>query len=110
MEKIAAQAEKERTAAQLNAARASKFEVEAASDPDASYERVEQERIAMDKQDADRKAGLEREKFEHQKKYDAQQLALKLTEMDQKAAIEKDKAKAAAAKPKPAAGKPKPKK
>ena len=43
-----AQAEKEAAAAKLNSARADKFAVEAASDPDASYERVERERMELE--------------------------------------------------------------
>ena len=43
-----AKAEKESSAAKLNSARADKFAVEAVSDPDASYERIENERIARE--------------------------------------------------------------
>lgn len=43
-----AKAGKEQTAGMLNKARADKFAVEALSDPDASYERVENARIAAD--------------------------------------------------------------
>lgn len=108
MQKVAAQAEKDQSAAALNNARAQKFAVETQSDPDAAYERVETARIESDNAAQARKEQFEREKFEHQKQFDARELAFKLTQLDAKK--EADKAKAAADAKKPKATPPKAKK
>jgi hypothetical protein len=105
--KTQAAAQKDLSAAELNTARAQKFQVEAQSDPDASYERVEQERIEMDRQQGEQKLQLEREKFQHEKEFDTKTLAIKLVEIDEKRQMAKDKAVADAKKPKPVPGKAK---
>ncbi len=100
LQKISAQAEKEQSAAALNQARAQKFAIEAESDPDAAYERVEFERIAADRQMADGKQQFEREKFEHEKQQDAREIAVKLTALDVQRETKQAQAKAAAKAPK----------
>jgi hypothetical protein len=99
-----AKAQKEMSAAELNSARAEKFRVEAQTDPDASYERVEQERIAAERDEADRQFALKTAEFHHTKQQDARELAVELTKIDMQREAAKEKAKQPAAK-KPAAKK-----
>lgn len=102
----AAKAGKEETAGMLNKARAEKFAIEAQSDPDAAYERVEQERIAAEQANSNREFALDRERFDHEKAQDARELAVTLTELDIKREIANKQAEVkqqqAAAKPKAA--------
>ena len=100
IDKTKAAAEKERTAGALNISRAKKFEVEAMSDPDASYERVEQQRIAAETQDADKRLEFDREKLKSDEKFKTRELAIKLVEIDARREADKEKAKVAASKPK----------
>ena len=104
-----AKAEKEKSAAALNFARANKFAVETETDPDAAYERVEQERIASERADADRNFALEVAKFEEEKKRNTQEMAIELTKLDvqRETARESNEAKKAQAKQQPK-GKSKP--
>lgn len=81
-EKIIAQAQKEQAAAMLNQARAQKFAIEAQTDPDAAYERVESARIDAERDRDMQKQAFEREKFEHEKQHDSRELAIKLTQID----------------------------
>lgn len=83
-EKASAQAQKDQAAAQLNQARAEKAQVEAASDPDASYERVETARIKADSEDAAANRALEQQRIDDQRHHNNQMVALKLTEIDVK--------------------------
>jgi hypothetical protein len=78
-----AKVEKEQSAAALNQARAEKAAIEAASDPDAAYERVEQQRIEADRTYNSEKLQLEREKLGLQRRQSDRDTALRLTEMDQ---------------------------
>lgn len=93
LRKMAATASKEETAASLNAARAEKFAIEAASDPDASYERVEMARIqaeearqqqaaAAKERDAAARLTLDTRKADDTKKFQDSQIALRLAELD----------------------------
>lgn len=77
-----ARAQKEAAAAMLNQARAEKANIEAASDPDASYERVEMARIAQDAERERGKQAMEQQKLDNQKAYQEQQIALRLTELE----------------------------
>ncbi len=81
-EKALATARKEEAAAQLNQARAEKAAIEAASDPDAAYERVEMARIQVDAEERLQRLELDRQKAEDQRKYQDSQIALRLTELD----------------------------
>ena len=80
--KLQATAHKEQTAGDLNTSRAQKFMVEAQSDPDASYERVEAQRIEAEDRQAQQRFQLDVDKFEHQKEKDADDLAVRLTQID----------------------------
>ncbi len=80
-----ARADKERAAAELNAARANKANVEAQSDPDAAYERVENARIASDA-DIERQRIASNERIENARmglarRTSDRNTALKLTEI-----------------------------
>lgn len=81
-QKALATAKKEEAAALLNQSRAEKAAVEAAVDPDAAYERVEMERIGLDRERMERDYDLERLKLTQQSKFQSQDVALRLTEMD----------------------------
>jgi hypothetical protein len=94
-EKTLAMAEKEKAAAALNMARAEKFAVEAASDPDASYERVESARIAAEQQQHAEKLALDRQKQADTKQYQNKQVALQLAKLDNDREIAEAKAKEA---------------
>lgn len=83
-QKAAATARKEEAAAMLNQARAEKAAVEATIDPDAAYERVETERIGLDRERMEREFKLEHVKLGQQEKLHSQDLSLRLTEMDHK--------------------------
>lgn len=81
-QKAQAQALKDQGAAALNQARAEKAQIEAASDPDASYERVETARIASDqKQHAD-KMQLEYARLAEDRRQHNQDTALAITQAD----------------------------
>lgn len=93
LRKSAATAAKEESAAALNAARAEKFAIEAASDPDASYERVEMARIeaeatretanaAQKARDVSSRLALDTRKADDTKSFQDRQIALRLTELD----------------------------
>lgn len=92
-QKAVATAKKEEAAAMLNQARAEKFAVEAASDPDASYERVEMARIESDgqiareqaeqkRQEHNDKMSVEQQKVDNTKHFQDRQIALRLTELE----------------------------
>lgn len=83
-----AKAEKEASAAKLNSARADKFAVEAVSDPDASYERIEQQRI--EREDA---RDLQRIELQHQKQVQDYDVAKEAN------AIKREQAKRSASSP-----------
>lgn len=97
-QKDLAAARKEEAAAMLNQARAEKASVEAAVDPDATYERVEMARIEAERERSEGKLRLEYDKLDAAKNNHSNQLALRLAEMDHN----RDTA-VAAAKAKPAA-------
>lgn len=80
--KIEAGAAKEMSAARLNDARADKFAVEAASDPDASYERVEQTRMALEEQRHKDELGFKYAQLDETKRKNRQDAALQLTGME----------------------------
>lgn len=93
-EKAVATARKEEAAATLNQARAEKFAVEAASDPDASYERVEMARIDAEAREAEAKReqarqehadrlALDQKKADDQRQFQNKQIAVRLTELEQ---------------------------
>ena len=92
-QKQLAMAKKEEAAAMLNQARAEKFAVEAASDPDASYERVETTRITAEQDMAANKLRLDERKAEDTKRYQDKQIALRLAELDQDRELAEAKAK-----------------
>lgn len=81
-EKALATARKEEAAAQLNQARAEKAAIEAASDPDAAYERVENARIEADARLQERKLAQDQQKIDNQREFQNKQIALRLTELD----------------------------
>lgn len=92
-QKAVAAAKKDEAAAYLNQARAEKAAVESASDPDASYERVEMARIESDARAAEQaqtqkqmaaqsKEALDREKLENTKSFQNKQIAVRLAELD----------------------------
>lgn len=107
-----AKAEKERTAAALNQARAEKFMVEAQVDPDAAYERTEARRMAVEQQVHQDNLAVKREELALKRKDQQDQVALRLAELDQQREAAKEKAAAdkAAAKSKPANNRPQAKK
>lgn len=82
----AARVEKERSAAALNQARAEKAAREAATDPDASYERVEMARIGAERATAQERAALDAAKIGLQRRQQNHKVALELTRMDQQRA------------------------
>lgn len=92
-QKTLATAKNQEAAAVLNQARAEKFAIEAASDPDASYERVEMARIESDaaeaaaareakRQEAAERLALDLKKAEDTKQFQNKQIALRLAELD----------------------------
>jgi hypothetical protein len=81
-EKAMATAEKERGAAMLNQARAEKAAIEAASDPDASYERVESARIAAGQKAHEDKLALEYARLAETRRKNQQDAAMQLTQID----------------------------
>lgn len=81
-QKAVATARKEEAAAMLNQARAEKFAVEAASDPDASYERVEMARMQQDDKHHGDQMDLEYAKLNQKDKQDQRKLAFDLSSMD----------------------------
>lgn len=86
-----AKAEKEQSAAQLNQARANKATVESQNDPDAAYERVENNRIQTDAQIARERMGMEQETIGVKRRADDHNTALKLTQIDAENARHKQK-------------------
>lgn len=105
MAEAQARVEKELSAAALNNARAEKFVVEAQSDPDAAFERVEFQRMQNDAINNEKKLALEERKFGFDQKKHADDVAVKLTQIDMQRETAKENAKAKAAadakKPKP---------
>lgn len=83
-QKQVATAKKEEAAALLNRARAEKFAIEAATDPDAAYERVEKERIAADAAIAADKHEIERDRLALEEQSNNRDFALRLRELDQR--------------------------
>lgn len=81
-QKEMATAEKEKAAAMLNQARAEKAQIEAASDPDASYERVESARIAAERERDERKFDQEQQRIDNQKRFQDRQIAVQLTKLE----------------------------
>lgn len=81
-QKAAATAVKEEAAAQLNQARAEKFAVEAASDPDASFERVEMARMSMTDKHHDDQMELEYSKLRQKDQESKRNAAMDLTKAD----------------------------
>lgn len=100
-----AQIAKEESAASLNSARAAKFAVETQSDPDAAYERVEQERIKADQLDSESRIAVDRERIAMEERNSRRQMALELTKIQSTETIaaqnNEAKIKTAAMKPKP---------
>jgi hypothetical protein len=92
-QKTLAMAKKESAAADLNSARAEKFAIEAASDPDASYERVETARIAAEQKQHAERLALDRQKQADTRTFQDKQVALQLAQMDNDRAIAEAKAK-----------------
>lgn len=82
-QKALATARKEEAAAMLNQARAEKASIEAASDPDAAYERVEMARIQVDREGLRRRSEVDLRKLDQDKQFHDQQIALQLAELDQ---------------------------
>lgn len=82
LEKSTATARKEEAAALLNQARAEKAAIEAASDPDASYERVESARIEATRERDRERLDLDYAKLGETKSKNQQDAALRLTELD----------------------------
>lgn len=95
----AAQAQKQVSAAKLDEARAEKFVMEANSDPDASYERVENNRMANERGMHDDKMELEREKLEVEKEQNRRDTAVELTKIAAQKEVAKETAKAKASQP-----------
>lgn len=92
-QKTLATARNQEAAAVLNQARAEKFAIEAASDPDASYERVEMARIESDaveaaasreakRQESAARLALDHKKAEDTKQFQNKQIAVRLAELD----------------------------
>lgn len=81
-QKNLATAKKEEAAALLNQARADKAAVEAASDPDAPYERVEQARIEAERRNNDSKNEIARATLAETIRNNRQQAALTLVKLD----------------------------
>lgn len=81
-QKSLAQARKEEAAAMLNQARAEKAAVDAASDPDAAYERVEMRRLEVDRQNSAEKAQLEAARIRQNQALQARQLELRAEELE----------------------------
>lgn len=82
LEKLRAAAKKEDAAALLNQARAEKFAVEAASDPDASYERVEMARLQIEQEDRRETRALRRREIAGKEQYQQDQIALALVKLE----------------------------
>ncbi|MBT9153401.1 MAG: hypothetical protein DDT39_00058 [Firmicutes bacterium] len=82
IEKLRASAKKEDTAALLNQARAEKFAVEAASDPDASYERVEMTRLQIEQEDRRENRALRRREIDDREQHRQNQIALGLAGLE----------------------------
>lgn len=80
--KVVAAAKKEEAAALLNQARAEKFAVEAASDPDAAYERIEMARIELDRQDRARKDALKRRELDDKREFHDDDISVRLMEVE----------------------------
>ena len=100
-----AKIEKEKSASSLNSARAAKFAVETESDPDAAYERVEQERIQADRDESQERLAIDRERIAMEERNSRRQTALELTKIHSQETIaaknNEAKVKTAAMKPKP---------
>lgn len=101
MEKAAATARKEEGAAMLNQARAEKAAIEAASDPDASYERVENARIEANRERDRERLELDYARLAGAEGKNKQDAALRLTEIGMKSESEKVKAKEASSENRP---------
>lgn len=82
LEKTRAAAKKEDAAALLNQARAEKFAVEAAADPDASYERVEMARLQIEQEDRRETRALRRREIAGKEQYQQDQIALGLVKLE----------------------------
>lgn len=91
-QKALAQARKEEAAAQLNQARAEKAAIEAASEPDAAYERVETQRIAAEAAAEEQKLVLEAARMRAQQNAQDRQLDLRAEELEIKRALAAQKA------------------
>ncbi len=91
-----AQAIKEQGAAALNQARAEKALVEANSDPDASYERVENRRMDQERAIAADKHDIERERLDLDREQGNKKIAVELTKIDSQQQIAKENAKSKA--------------
>lgn len=91
-QKALAQARKEEAAAQLNQARAEKAAIEAASEPDAAYERVETQRIAAEAAVEEQKIMLEAARMRAQQNVQDRQLDLRAEELEIKRALAAQKA------------------
>lgn len=91
-QKALAQARKEEAAAQLNQARAEKAAIEAASEPDAAYERVETQRIAAEAAAEEQKIILEAARMRAQQNVQDRQLDLRAEELEIKRALAAQKA------------------
>lgn len=91
-QKALAQARKEEAAAQLNQARAEKAAIEAASEPDAAYERVETQRIAAEAAVEEQKIMLEAARMRAQQNAQDRQLDLRAEELEIKRALAAQKA------------------
>lgn len=98
LELASAKAAKERTASALNQSRAEKFSVEAQTDPDSSYERVETARIEAEQRERDRRFALDREIAQNTAAHNEQKLAVQLATASAKAE-QKPAAKGVAKKP-----------
>lgn len=93
LQKTMAAARKEEGAALLNEARADKAAVEAASDPDAPYERVEVQRIEAEREREQRREALEREKLEETKRKNRTDAAIRLAQLEANQQAQRDAAK-----------------
>ena len=81
-QKAIAQAQKEESAAMLNQARAEKAAIEARNDPDAAYREIEHERIGVDRERMEREFALDERRLAQEEKFQSQEVAMRLAEMD----------------------------
>lgn len=97
--KTLATAANQEAAAELNRSRAEKFLIEANSDPDASYERVENARIENDRAMHGDKMELEWARLDAEKEQARRDTAVELTKVDAQREAAKENAKAKANQP-----------